>query len=53
MIANIHQSTASEFYNVREKKVTKPSTYKQRVTADRIVMGLMFLGTIILAVVTA
>lgn len=53
MIANIHQSTASAFYNVREKKVVKPSTYKQRVIADRIVMGLMFLGTIVFAIVTA
>lgn len=53
MIANIHQTATSAFYNVREKKVAKPSTYKQRVIADRIVMGLMFLGTIALAVITS
>ncbi|MNK74150.1 hypothetical protein D3C87_936560 [compost metagenome] len=53
MIANIHQSISSALYNVREKKVAKPSTYKERVIADRIVMGLMFLGTIVIAVITA
>jgi len=53
MIANIHQSTASTFYNVREKKVAQPSTYKQRVMADRIAMLIMLLITVIFAVITA
>lgn len=53
MIADIHQTTASTFYNVREKKVVQPSTYKQRVIADRIVMLIMFLITIVFAVITA
>jgi len=52
MIVNI-QSATSAFYNVREKKAAKPSTYKQRVIADRIVMAVMLLVTIIIAVVTA
>lgn len=53
MIANIHQSTASAFYNVRDKKVAQPSTYKQRVIADRLAMLIMLLVTIVFAVITA
>lgn len=53
MIVNIHQSPTSAFYNVREKKAAKPSTYKERVIADRIVMAIMLLGTIVFAVITA
>lgn len=52
MIVNIQQSAAGVFHNVREKKVAKPSTYKQRVIADRIVMAIMLLGTIAFAVIT-
>lgn len=53
MIANIQQPTITAFYNAREKKVAKPSTYKQRVIADRIVMLMMLLGTIAFAVASA
>ena len=53
MIANLNQSVSAAFYNVRERKVAKPSTYKQRVIADRIVMLVMLLATIAFAVVTA
>lgn len=53
MIANIQQSTSAAFYNAREKKVTKPSTYKERVIADRIVMLIMLIGTIAFAAITA
>ncbi|MGV3546490.1 MAG: hypothetical protein ACO1N4_05460 [Pedobacter sp.] len=53
MIANIQQSTSAAFYNAREKKVAKPSTYRERVIADRIVMVLMLLATILFAAFTA
>jgi len=53
MIANLNQSVSTAFYNVRERKVAKPSTYKQRVVADRIVMFMMLLGTIAFAVISA
>lgn len=53
MIANVQQTATTSFYQVREKQVAKPSTYKQRVMADRIVMLLMLVTTIVLAVVTA
>jgi len=53
MIANIQQSTSAAFYNAREKKVAKPSTYRERVIADRIVMALMLLATILFAAFTA
>lgn len=53
MIANIQQSTSAAFYKAREKKAAKPSTYKERVIADRIVMALMLLGTIVFAAFTA
>lgn len=53
MIANAHHSTAAAFYKVREKKKAKPSTYQQRVKADRIVMLAMFLITIVFAALTA
>lgn len=53
MIVHVNHSTTASFYNVREKKAAQPSTYKQRVIADRIVMAMMLLGTIVFAVITA
>lgn len=53
MIVNLHQSAAAAFYNTREKKSTKPSSYKERVIADRIIMLIMLIATIIFAIVSA
>lgn len=53
MIANLNQSVSATIYNAREKKVAQPSTYKERVIADRIVMLVMLLVTIAYAVITA
>ncbi len=53
MIANVQQAANALFYGVREKQVAKPSTYKQRVVADRVVMLLMLVATIIFAAITA
>jgi hypothetical protein len=49
MIANLHSANAT-FYKAKAKSTVKPSTYKERVKADRIVMVLMLLGTIAFAV---
>jgi len=49
MIANVHSANAA-FYKAKEKRTVKPSTYKERVKADRIVMILMLLGTVAFAV---
>ncbi len=51
MIINIHEITNGTFDHVRETEIAKPSTYKERVFADRIVMLAMLIGTIIMAVV--
>lgn len=53
MIANVQQAATTLFYGAREKQVAKPSTYKQRVVADRIAMLLMLVATIIFAAITA
>lgn len=50
MIANLNQPVATTFYKVREIQQTQPSTYKQRVLADRWAMALMLLAAIIFAI---
>lgn len=50
MIINIHEISSATFDQVCEKEIAKPSTYKERVFADRIVMLAMLIGTIIMAV---
>lgn len=53
MIANLHQAATNVIYGVREQKVTQPSTYKQRVVADRIVIFVMLLLAIAAGIITA
>jgi hypothetical protein len=53
MIANLHQTATNVIYGVREQKVTQPSTYKQRVVADRIVIFVMLLLAIAAGIITA
>ena len=50
MIINIHEISSATFDQICETEITKPSTYKERVFADRIVMLAMLIGTIIMAV---
>lgn len=50
MIANLHQSATAAFYSTHETKTAKPSTYKERVAADRILMMMMLVATIIVAI---
>ncbi len=53
MIANLHQAATNVIYGVREQKATQPSTYKQRVVADRIVIFVMLLIAIAAGIFTA
>jgi hypothetical protein len=53
MIANLHQAATNVIYGVREQKATKPTTYRQRVVADRIMMVVLLLLAVVAGVLTA
>ncbi|WP_461789561.1 hypothetical protein [Pedobacter sp.] len=53
MIANLHQAATNVIYGVREQKATQPSTYRQRVVADRIVILVLLLFAIVVGIFTA
>ncbi len=53
MIININEIANGTYDHISEKEISKPSTYQERVFADRLVMAALFVVAIALAILVS